>query len=466
MPAGTSQNHQEVELSVHEVDVVVIGLGPGGEETAGRLAEAGLAVAGVEARLVGGECPYWGCIPSKMMIRAADLLAEGRRIPGMAGSSVVTPDWAPVAHRIRAEATDNWDDTVAADRFTGKGGQLFRGHGRITAPGEVTVGGDVLRARRGIVIGTGTAPAIPPIPGLAGTPYWTNHEAIEAEAVPESLIVLGGGAIGAELAQVFARFGSRVTIVEAVGRLLSAEEPEAGTLLAEVFSRDGIITFTGGRAERIRHDGTDFTVSLAGGAEITARRLLVATGRRADLASLGTAAAGIDEEAHAVPVDERMRAAPGVWALGDVVGKGAFTHMSMYHAGIIVADILGQEHHPAEYHAVPRVTFTDPEVGSVGLTEAQAREQGIAVRAGMTQIPSAARGWIHKAGNDGFIKLVEDAGRGVLVGATSVGPDGGEVLSMLTLAVHAAVPTRRLREMIYAYPTFHRAVEAALADLS
>jgi pyruvate/2-oxoglutarate dehydrogenase complex dihydrolipoamide dehydrogenase (E3) component len=453
-------------LSVHEVDVVVIGLGPGGEETAGRLAEAGLAVAGVEARLVGGECPYWGCIPSKMMIRAANLLAEGRRIPGMAGGSVVTPDWAPVAHRIRAEATDNWDDTAAADRFTGKGGQLFRGHGRITAPGEVTIGGEVLRARRGIVIGTGTAPAIPPIPGLAGTPYWTNHEAIEAEAVPESLIVLGGGAIGVELAQVFARFGSRVTIVEALGRLLAAEEPEAGTLIAEVFGRDGIITFTGARAERIRHDGTDFTVTLAGGAEITARRLLVATGRRADLASLGAAAAGIDEEAHAIGVDERMRAAPGVWALGDVVGKGAFTHMSMYHAGIIVADILGQEHHPAEYHAVPRVTFTDPEVGSVGLTEAQAREQGITVRVGMTQIPSAARGWIHKAGNDGFIKLVQDAGRGVLVGATSAGPTGGEVLSMLTLAVHAAVPAQRLREMIYAYPTFHRAVEAALQDLS
>ena len=453
-------------MSVHEVDVVVIGLGPGGEETAGRLAEAGLAVAGVEARLVGGECPYWGCIPSKMMIRAANLLAEGRRIPGMAGSSTVTPDWVPVARRIRTEATDGWDDKVAADRFTGKGGQLFRGHGRITAPGEVTVGGEVLRARRGIVIGTGTAPAIPPVPGLAGTPYWTNHEAIEAEAVPESLVVLGGGAIGAELAQVFARFGSRVTIVEALGRLLSAEEPEAGALIAEVFSRDGIITFTGARAERIRHDGDDFTVSLAGGAEITARRLLVATGRRADLASLGTAVVGIDEEAHAVPVDARMRAAPGVWALGDVVGKGAFTHMSMYHAGIIVADVLGQEHHPAEYHAVPRVTFTDPEIGSVGLTEAQAREQGITVRVGMTQIPSAARGWIHKAGNDGFIKLVEDAARGVLFGATSAGPTGGEVLSMLTLAVHAAVPTQRLREMIYAYPTFHRAVEAALQDLS
>ena len=453
-------------MSEHAVDVVVIGMGPGGEDAAERLAEAGLVVAGVEARLVGGECPYWGCIPSKMMIRAADLLAEGRRIPGMAGRSTVTPDWAPVAHRIRAEATDDWDDTVAADRFTGKGGQLFRGYGRITAPGEVTVGGEVLRARRGIIIGTGTAPAIPPIPGLAGTPFWTNHEAIEAEQVPQSIVMLGGGAISAELAQVFARFGARVTIVEALGQLLPAEEPESGALVAEVFGRDGIAVHTGARGERINHDGDDFTVSLSGGTQLTAERLLVATGRRADLTSLGVGAVGIDEKAHAIGVDAHMRAAPGVWALGDVVGKGAFTHMSMYHADIIVADVLGEEHHPAEYHAVPRVTFTDPEVGSVGLTEAQAREQGIAVRVGQAQIPSAARGWIHKAGNDGFVKLIEDAERGVLVGATSVGPTGGEVLSMLTLAVHAGLPTQRLREMIYAYPTFHRAVEAALHDLS
>jgi pyruvate/2-oxoglutarate dehydrogenase complex dihydrolipoamide dehydrogenase (E3) component len=189
-------------LSEHEVDVVVIGMGPGGEYAAGELAEAGLTVAGVEASLVGGECPYWGCVPSKMMIRAANLVTEGRRIPGMAGTSTVRPDWAPVAGRIRAEATDGWDDKVAADRFTGKGGLLFRGHGKIVGQGRVAVGDDVLRARRGIVINTGTAPAIPALNGLAGTPYWTNHEAIEAEQVPESLIVLGGGAIALELAQV------------------------------------------------------------------------------------------------------------------------------------------------------------------------------------------------------------------------------------------------------------------------
>jgi pyruvate/2-oxoglutarate dehydrogenase complex dihydrolipoamide dehydrogenase (E3) component len=463
-------------LSAREqaVDVVVIGLGPGGEHAAGTLAEAGLAVAGVESRLVGGECPYWGCVPSKMMIRAADLVTEGRRIPGMAGRSEIAPDWAPVARRIRDEATDNWDDKVAADRFTGKGGILVRGRGRITAPGEVTVapvtghGGEpqVLRARRGIVIGTGTTAAVPPIPGLAGTPFWTNHEAIETEQVPASLVVLGGGAVGCELAQVFARFGSRVTVAEGAARLLPLEEPETGNLLASVFEREGITVRAGRPAAAVAWSGTaGFTVTLDGGEDLTGDALLVATGRRTDLAGIGTGAVGIDESLRAVPVDEHMRAAPGVWALGDITGKGAFTHMSTYQAGIVIDDILGREHHGAEYHAVPRVTFTDPEVGAVGLTEAQARERGMTVRTGVTQVPASARGWIHKAGNDGFIKLVEDCDRGVLAGATSAGPWGGEVLSALVLAVHAGVPVRRLREMIYAYPTFHRAIEDALADL-
>jgi len=455
-------------MSEHEVDVVVIGLGPGGEYAAGELAEAGLTVAGVEDRLVGGECPYWGCIPSKMMIRAGNLVAEGRRIPGMAGASTVRPDWAPVARRIRDEATDGWDDKVAADRFTGKGGQLFRGRGKIIAPGRVAVGDDVLRARRGIVINTGTVPAIPELPGLAGTPYWTNHEAIEAQQVPESLIVLGGGAIALELAQVYSRFGARVTVVEDSERLLPLEEPEAGELIAEVFRREGIDVRAGAKAESVRHEpgpAAGFTVALADASEVRGSALLVATGRRANLAAVGAGSVGVDEPQHAVPVDGHMRAAPGVWAIGDVVGKGKFTHMSMYHAAIVVADILGRDHTPAEYHAVPQVTFTDPEVGRVGMTEATAREEGLDVRVALTQVPTSARGWIHKAGNDGFIKLVEDRGRGILVGATSAGPWGGEVLSMLVLAVHAAVPVQRLREMIYAFPTFHRAVFDALAEL-
>ncbi|MER7330796.1 MULTISPECIES: FAD-dependent oxidoreductase [unclassified Micromonospora] len=481
------------------VDVVVVGLGVGGEEVAGRLAEAGLTVVGVERDLVGGECPYWGCIPSKMMIRAANAIAEARRIDGLAGAAQVRPDWAPVAKRIREEATDTWDDTVAVERFTGKGGRFVRGSARLDGPGRVRVGERVFQARHAIVLGTGTKPSVPPVDGLADTPYWTNRQAIEVEELPESLLVLGGGAIGLELAQVFARFGVRVTVVEAADRVLAVEEPEASEVAAAALRADGVEIHTGVRAERVRHDGRGFTLHGAGGAEFTAERLLVVTGRRAHLDELGLDTVGVDAGQRYLAVDDRLHVTDGIWAVGDVTGEGAFTHVAMYQAGIVVADVLDHVRRAdggpdasgtaratggvvgasgttgsggaagavprADYRALPRVTFTDPEVGAVGLTERQARERGINVQVGRTELPSSARGWIHKSGNEGFIKLVADADQGVLVGATSVGPAGGEVLSGLVVAVHAAVPLSRLRHMIYAYPTFHRAIEDALRNL-
>ena len=448
------------------VDAVVLGLGPGGEDVAGSLADAGFSVVGIEAGLVGGECPYWGCIPSKMMIRAAHLIAESRRIPGMAGSSTVTPDWGPVAARIREEATDNWDDTVAVERFVGKGGTFVRGRGRLVAADTVEVDGHRYRATRALVVATGTTAAVPPIPGLADTPFWTNRQAVEAEELPGSIIVLGGGAIGAELAQVYARFGVEVTVVEAADRLLPLEEPEAGELLAEVFAGEGVDVMVGVAAEQVSHDGV-FHVRLADGSEVVADELLVATGRRVDLAGLGAEVLGVDvESARALPVDEHLRVTDGVWAVGDVTGKGAFTHVAAYQSKIAAADILGEPHTPADYAALPRVTFTDPEVGSVGLTVQAARDAGLDVAVGRAQVPSTARGWLHKAGNEGFIQLVADQQRGVLVGATSMGPNGGEVLGLLTLAVHARIPIEELRTMIYAYPTFHRGVEDALRDLT
>jgi pyruvate/2-oxoglutarate dehydrogenase complex dihydrolipoamide dehydrogenase (E3) component len=446
-------------------DVVVIGLGPGGEALAGDLAEAGLDVVGIEKNLAGGECPYWGCVPSKMMIRAANLIAETRRVPGMAGASSVTPDWSVVARRIREEATDNWDDKVAVERFERKGGRFVRGEAKFTGPKTVAVDGREFEASRAIIVATGTAPVIPPIDGLADTPYWTNHQVIETKEVPSSLVVLGGGAVGLELAQVFKRFGSDVTVVEGAHRLLSIEEPEACMLLHEIFEREDIRIVIDAKVERVTHDGSTFSLHAAGGNAVKGDRLLVATGRRADLRSLDVDKAGIDAKAKFVSVDGRMRAADGIWAVGDVTGDGAFTHVAMYQARIATADILGKETDVGSYHALPRVTFTDPEVGAVGLTEAQARERGLDVRTGTTQVSSSARGWIHKAGNDGFIKVVCDPSAGVLVGATSAGPHGGEVLSFLALAVHARVPVATLRTMIYAYPTFHRGIEDALRDL-
>lgn len=467
--AGGAPGEIGVEDLPGQADVVVVGLGPGGEEVASTLAEAGLQVVGVEERLVGGECPYWGCVPSKMMIRAAGLLTEGRRIPGMAGGATVVPDWAPVAARIRAEATDNWDDRVAVERLTGQGVTFVRGRGRLVAPDRVAVGDRQVRAHRAVVLATGSQPVIPPLPGLADVPYWTNRQAIETEEVPTSLAVLGGGAIGLELAQVFARFGSRVTVVELADRVLATEEPQASEVVAASLGRDGVSLRTGVRVTAVERRGTGVALALGEDGtdgEVAADRLLVAVGRWVDLHSLGAAAAGVDDGARFVPVDEHLRVAPGIWAVGDVTGKGLFTHMAVHQARIAAADILGRPHAPASYHAVPRVTFTDPEVGAVGLTAAAAAAVGVRVRVGTSPLPSSARGWIHKAGNDGVVVVVEDQDRGVLVGATTAGPMGGEMIGLLALAVHACVPVDTLATMITAYPTFHRAIEPALAALT
>jgi pyruvate/2-oxoglutarate dehydrogenase complex dihydrolipoamide dehydrogenase (E3) component len=445
-----------------QVDVVVVGLGPGGEALATRLAKAGLEVVGVDRRLVGGECPYYGCIPSKMVIRAADALQEGRRIPDLAGTSTVDPDWSPVHARIRDEATADWDDKIAVDRLVEAGVTFVRGAARLTGPRQVEVDGTTWTAARGVVLNTGTEPSAPPIDGLAGTPYWTNRDALEAAEIPGSLIVVGGGAIGAELGQAFARFGVRVTVLEVADRILAPEEPEASALVADVFGREGIQVLAGATISSVSYADGRFAVDVDG-QTLQADKLLVAAGRRPNLADLGLDTVGLDPSARAVETDGRMRAGDGLWAIGDITGKGAFTHMSMYQSAIAARDILGQDGPEASYTAVPHVTFTDPEVGSVGMTEQQARAAGLNIRVGTTDLASSTRGWIAKG--EGLIKLVEDADRGVLVGATSVGPTGGEVLGMLVTAVHAEVPTATLRSMIYAYPTFHRAVEDALSRL-
>ncbi|MGW4941228.1 dihydrolipoyl dehydrogenase family protein [Actinoplanes sp. NPDC004185] len=448
-----------------QADVVVVGLGVGGEEVAGRLAQAGLTVIGVEHTLVGGECPYWGCIPTKMMIRAGNALAEARRIPGLAGTSQVTPDWAPVARRIREQATDTWDDKVAVDRFTGKGGHFVRGRATITGPGRVRVDEQEWVASRGIVVATGTTAVIPPIEGLAGTPYWTNREAVEAETLPDTLLVLGGGAIGLELSQVMARFGVQVTVIEGSDRLLAMEEPESSETAAAALAADGIKTLTGVRAKHVTHSSAGFSVQLSDGSTVTGERLLVATGRAARLGGLGLENVGLDPSARFLTTDDRMRAAEGVWAVGDVTGNGAFTHMAMYEADVAVRDILGQGGPGADYHAKPRVTFTDPEIGAVGLTEQQARDAGIDVQVGYSSLPSSSRGFVHGPGNEGFTKVIVDRSRGVLIGATSAGPSGGEVLGALTVAVKAEVPVATLQATIWAYPTFHRAIGDALHSL-
>jgi pyruvate/2-oxoglutarate dehydrogenase complex dihydrolipoamide dehydrogenase (E3) component len=446
-----------------EFDVIVVGLGPGGEHVAIKLGEAGVRVLGVEERLVGGECPYFGCVPSKMMIAAAHTLREAGRVNQMAGTATTTPDWGPVAARIRDEATDDWDDTVAVKRLEDAGAHFARGRGVLAGDGRVVVDGTTYTATKGIVINTGTTPSAPPIPGLADVPYWTNRDAVQLTQLPSSLIVIGGGAIGCELAQVMAYFGVRVTLVEVADRLVALEEPEASEALEKAFAESGIQVLTGASIASVAYADGQFVLDLGDSADsqLRAEKLLVAAGRRNNLQGLGLEHVGLDPEARVLETDERMRATDGVWAIGDIVGKGAFTHVSMYQGAVVLNDLLGRDGPWADYRAVSRVTFTAPEVASVGLTEKAARESGMDVVTAVGDL--GGRGWMTR--EDGVIKLVADRGREVLVGGVVVGPAGGEIMSMLELAVHAEVPIPTLLHQHFAYPTYHRAYETVLKDL-
>ena len=458
-----------------QVDLVVIGLGPGGEALATAAAKAGLSVLAVDKHLVGGECPYYGCIPSKMMVRAADTLAEAGRAGALAGDVSVTASWAPVARRVSEEATAGWDDTVAVRRLEDAGAEVLHGVARLAGPGRVEVelpGGGTrsVTAERGVVLNPGTRPAAPPVEGLTDTPYWTNREALRATELPGSLVVLGGGPIGCELAQVFARFGVRVTIVQHGDRLVPANEPEAAELLTDVLVGEGIRVLTSAEARSVSHADGTFTLTVAtdtGEETLHADQLLVAAGRTPNLDDVGLETVGLDPEARTVETDERMRAGERLWAVGDITGCGPYTHVARYQAVAAVRDLLGEDGPWGEYHAVTRVTFTDPEVGGVGLTEAQARDAGLSVATGVASVAKSSRGWIHggEPPADGVVKVVADTDRGILVGATTVAPYGGEVLGLLAAAVHARMPIETLRGMHFAYLTFHRVIQNALNQL-
>jgi pyruvate/2-oxoglutarate dehydrogenase complex dihydrolipoamide dehydrogenase (E3) component len=447
-----------------EFDVVCLGGGVAGEAIAGGLRGSGLTLAVIERELVGGECPYWGCVPSKTLLRSGETLTEAGRARNLAASRVEWDlDFPKVSKRVLWMARD-LDDTRPAAALEATGAKLIRGEGKVIDLRTVEVEGGQYVATKALVIANGGTAAIPPIPGLDQVEYWTNRQAAVPREHPETLIVLGGGAVGVELAQAFARLGSTVTVIEAGPTFLGLEEPEAGMALRPHLEQEGITILLGDAAERVDKGGVGVVVKLKSGKSVTAERLLVATGRRANFEAWQGAGLTRTERGWLKVDPETLEAHVGIYGAGDVTGLGGFTHLAYYHGQIVARRLRGEDAR-ADHSAVPRVTYTDPEVASVGLSERAARERGIEVVTAFTDPAETARGYIHDF-KGGVVKLVGDKKKGVLVGATLVTPRAGEMLGELVLALKAETPLSVLADLIHPFPAFNRVLGAVLQELA
>ena len=446
-----------------DFDVIVIGAGPPGENAAGRAVDHGMSVAIVEERLVGGTCTFWGCVPTKTMLRPGDVLAAARRVPGAAEAVTGDLDVAAALGQ-RDYMVSDWSDETQTPWLGSKGIELVRGHGRLAGEKRVEVASSdgstrTLTARRAVVLACGTAPAMPPIDGLADAEPWTNREATEAKEIPRRFVVLGGGPIGAELAQGFKRLGSdEVTVIEGGPRLLARNEPFAGEQVRAAFEAEGIRVFTGARAERVRRaDDGAVTVALAGGEEVTGDELLVAVGRRPNSSDVGLDTVGVEATGF-VQVDGKLRVVGvgGEWlyGVGDITGLALLTHMGKYQ-GRLVGDVIAGKDvvDIADHRAVPHVTFTDPQVAAVGPTEREARDRGVDVRAVQTETGGVAGAYVR--GNDihGTSQILVDESRHVVIGATFTGPDVQELVHAATIAIVGEVPLETLWHAVPSFPT-------------
>ena len=454
-----------------EFDVVCLGGGVAGEAIAVGLKDSGLTLAVVERELVGGECPYWGCVPSKTLLRSGETLTEAERARVLAASRMEwAVDFPKVSKRVLWMARD-LDDSRPAAAMTATGATLFRGEGTLTDLRTVAVGSEALVARRAVVIANGSTAAIPPIPGLDTVEFWTNRQAAIPRELPASLAILGGGAIGVELGQAFARLGSKVTIIEAGPKFLGLEEPEAGAALRPHLQSDGITLMIGDPCVAVEPQSAEPSrrrsaaiLRLKSGDRVSADRLLVATGRRPNAEAWRAAGLAQTERGWLKVDPATLEAQPGVFGAGDVTGLGGFTHVAYYHGQVIARRLRGMDA-KADHTAVPRVTFTDPEVASVGLSEAAARAKGIDVIVASADPAETARGYIHDF-HGGVLKLVGDRQRGVLIGATLVTPRAGEIIGELVLAIKLGTPLKTLADVIHPFPAFNRVLGGSLEELA
>lgn len=441
-------------------DAIVIGAGPAGETVVSRLSDQGLSTALVERELVGGECAYWACIPSKALLRPAEARAEAGRTPGLRQPEV---NWEEVVDN-RNYMIRNLDDSGAVEGYEKNGVAVFKGEAQIVAPGTVEVGSARLESER-IVIATGSDPVIPPIDGLDHLDFWTNREATTLNEVPDDVVILGGGPVGIELGQMLRRYGAEVTIVQAADRLIDREESRVGELIEKALQADGIELRLGERAVAASRRRGRQVLELDSGPSVEAERIIVATGRRPRAGALGLDALGIElGDRGEIPIDERCRVADGIWAVGDVTGISLFTHTGKYQARVACADIAG-EPVSADYSAIPRVVFSDPEIAAVGQTAGEARERGITAVEGHADLAKVARTETFGVGIGGEIGIVADRDSRVLVGAWAVGPLAGEWIHQAVLAVKAQIPVDVLKDTVAQFPTFSEGYLLALEDL-